>query len=758
MISQEKTITNGKVMIVGDKIRRRRPKRVDYLLRHESGKPLAVVEAKAAYKDPGDGLQQAKDYAELLDLKFTYSTNGHSIIEHDYTNGVEKELQGFPSPSELWNRYLVSDGVVGDEIAEKLLTSSAPMKDVRYYNTVAVNRVIQAILQGRRRMLLTMATGTGKTVAAYQIVWKLWNSRWTSKGASRHPKILYLSDRNILVDDPKDKIFAIFGDARWKIQREAIKSRDIYFATYQSIARDEYRPGLYREYPKDFFDLVIVDECHRGSARDESNWREILEYFEPAYQLGMTATPLREDNKDTYRYFGNPVYTYSLRTGIQDGFLSPYKVYRIISDVDAAGWRPTAGEKDKYGRDIPDALYGTSEFERIIALRARTEAIAMNITDFLKRNDRFAKTIVFCVDMEHAERMRMALSNANADLVKDNPDYVTRVVSDEGDIGRAHLSRFQELETKTPTIVTTSQLLTTGVDIPLCKNVVLVKVIKSMTDFKQTIGRGTRIREDYEKFYFNILDYTGSATTLFADPDFDGEPALLTQEEMDQFGTRKPGSVVTKPLEGEEEGDEPVVVPDDSEPGRTKYYVEGGEVSIVGELVYEYDEHGKRTRVTKYTHYTRDKVRVMYPKAADLRSKWGNPEERAAIIETLEDHGVSLEELMNATKFYDADRFDLLCHVAFNAPLKTRRERAENLRKGKKDFFDQYSPVAREVLNEILDKYIEYGYEQFNMPEILKVPPIDGRGNVMEIANTFGGAEKLRGAVQGLQTLLYSDD
>jgi type I restriction enzyme R subunit len=534
----------------------------------------------------------------------------------------------------------------------------------------------------------------------------------------------------------------------------------MYFATYQAIAKDERRPGLYREYARDFFDLIIVDECHRGSARDESNWREILEYFEPAFQLGMTATPLRQDNRDTYRYFGNPLYTYSLRQGIDDGFLAPYKVHRIVTTADAAGWRPSKGELDRYGREIPDGEYSTKDFERVVALKARTEAIARNLTDFLKKTDRYGKTIVFCVDQEHAEEMRKALNNLNADLVKQNPDYTARIVSDEGKIGKGHLSRFMELETLVPAIVTTSQMLTTGVDVQTCKNVVLARVINSMTDFKQIIGRGTRVRDDYGKLYFNILDYTGSATRMFADPDFDGEPALVTEEEMNERG-----EPVGEPEVISDSGDSEIAEEVDTweeSPGRgpegtpRKYYVDNGSVEIVAHLVYELDPDGKQLRVIKFTDYTAEKVRSMVASAAVLRSRWSNAEERAAIIQSLEERGISFAELAEAAKHPEADPFDLLCHVAFNAPLRTRRERAEMLRKEKKDFFDKYSPDARAVLNEMLDKYIEYGTAQFQIPDILYVPPISERGTIREIASLFGGAEKLRAAVSQLQTLLYA--
>jgi len=757
-ISEQKTFTDGRIVLAGDKIRRHPQKRADYLLRYRKDFAVAVVEAKSIYERPGDGLQQAKEYAQILGLKFAYATNGKGIVEHDFLTGRDNDLDSFPSAEEMWSRLRKAEAI-DDKAAERLLTPYYHLsgKSPRYYQEIAINRAVQSVLQGKRRVLLTLATGTGKTVIAFQVCYKLWSSRWNRTGEYRRPRILYLADRNVLVDDPKDKIFTPFGDARWKIEGKAVKSREMYFATYQAIARDERRPGLYREFPRDFFDLVIVDECHRGSARDESNWREILEYFEPAFQLGMTATPLRQDNRDTYRYFGNPLYTYSLKQGIDDGFLAPYRVHRIVSTVDAAGWRPTKGELDRYGREIPDGDYGTKDFERVVALRARTEAIARNLSDFLKNTDRFGKTIVFCVDQEHAEEMRKALNNCNTDIVKDQLDYVVRVVSDEGDIGRGYLDRFMDVETMVPALVTTSQMLTTGVDVPTCKNIVLARVINSMTDFKQIIGRGTRVRDDYGKLYFNILDYTGSATRLFADPDFDGEPALITEQEMDESGKQVETKVVEEAKAPELEEDRTII--DWSEkpevPAR-KFYVDNGSVEIAAHLVYERDANGKQLRVVKFTDYTAEKVRNLYPSAAALRSKWSIAEERAKIIDAFEERGISFEELAKAANQPDADPFDLLCHVAFNAPLRTRRERAEMLRKDKKDFFDQYGTDARTVLDEMLDKYIEYGTAQFQIPEILKVPPISERGTIPQIAGFFGGAEKLRAAVQQMQSLLYA--
>ena len=758
--TEQKTFTDGRIFMVGDKVRRRPQKRADYLLRYRRDFLIAVVEAKAAYKSPADGLQQAKDYAAVLGLRFAYSTNGHDVVEFDFQTGRERQLDTFPTPTELWTRLRAGEQLTDDSTAERLLTPyhHQPGKNPRYYQDIAINRTVQAILQGRRRVLLRMATGTGKTVVAFQICWKLWQARWNRTGEYRRPKILYLADRNILIDDPKDKIFLPFGDARWKIENGEInQGREMYFAIYQALAKDERRPGLYREYAPDFFDLIIVDECHRGSARDESNWREILTYFESAYQLGMTATPLREDNRDTYAYFGNPLYSYSLRQGIEDGFLAPYRVHRVVSAWDAAGWRPSQGDLDRYGRAIPDDEYHTKDFERVVALRARTQAIARHLTEFMKKTDRFAKTIVFCVDQEHAAEMRKALNNLNDDLARHYPDYVCRVTAEEGDIGRGHLGRFQELETTSPVILTTSQLLTTGVDAPTCKNIVLARVVNSMTEFKQMIGRGTRVRDDYDKFYFNILDYTGSATRLFADPDFDGDPVRITEERVDESGIPVPQTyeiVEEQPVVAEEESR--FQISDDTEGERRKYYFDGGRVEIVAHIVHELDPDGRQLRVVSFTDYTAEKVRTLYRSASELRKQWSHPESRAEIIERLAERGVDFDQLAEAAGQPEADPFDLLCHVAFNAPLRTRRERADRLRREKKDFFDQYGQEARAILNDLLDKYAEHGTAQFLIPDVLKVPPISRRGNVMEIAGLFGGPEKLKDAVQQLQTLLYA--
>ena len=758
-IAEQRTITDGRVIPVGKGFVRKPPKRVDYLLRYTRDFPLAVVEAKAIYRSAADAVQQARTYAEMLGLKYAYATNGVDVIEIDYFAGTEKRVTDFPKPDDLWRRYQAGSPITSPERTEQLLTpyNTVGGKPPRYYQQIAINRTVEAILAGKRRLLLTMATGTGKTIVAFQICWKLWSSRWNMTGEHRKPRILYLADRNILVDDPKDKTFTPFGDARYKIESgEIVKSREMYFAIYQALAEDERRAGLFRDYPPDFFDLIIVDECHRGSARDDSSWRVILEYFKPAFQLGMTATPLREDNRDTYLYFGNPIYEYSLRQGIDDGFLAPYRVHRVITQWDAAGWRPSRDETDRYGRAIPDDEYQTGDFERVVALRARTQAIAHHLTDFLKKTDRFAKTIVFCVDQEHASEMRDALVNLNSDLVAQYSDYVCRVTADEGDIGRGHLSKFQDVETKTPVILTSSQLLTTGVDAPTCKNVVLARVVGSMSEFKQIIGRGTRLRDDYGKLWFNIIDYTGSATRMFADPDFDGEPTRITEEEVSDTGETT-ATTETAPEGQETEGSDetgPTIVEPPSGEVR-KYYFDGGQVEIVAHLVHELDPDGRQLRVVKYTDYAAESVRSIAPTSADLRRRWADADKRREIIESLNERGVDFTELAEQTGQPEADPFDLLCHLAFNAPLRTRRERAQRLKSERKDYFEKFGPEARQVLDELLEKYAEYGDAQFVLPDVLKVPPISTHGQPAEIIKLFGGPEQLRHAVNDLQGLLY---
>ncbi|MGQ0603161.1 MAG: EcoAI/FtnUII family type I restriction enzme subunit R [Anaerolineales bacterium] len=754
-IREQYTITHGRVVPTGKRAVRKSQKRADYVLHYRRDYRLAVVEAKKSIRHVADGLPQAKEYAQTLGVRFAYATNGRDILEFDSLTGELRELQAFPSPEELWSRanHLSTDH------AEKLLTPSRTKQPLRYYQDIAINRAVEAILSGQKRVLLTLATGTGKTAIAAQISWKLWSSRWNVKGrAGRRPRILFLADRNFLVDDPYSKDFAIFGEARWKIQREANTAHDMYFAIYQAVDDDEWTPGLYREYPRDFFDLVIVDECHRGSAKDESNWREILNYFHNAVQVGMTATPLREDNRDSYAYFGNPLYVYSLQQGIDDGFLAPYRVHRIVTNVDLDGYRPGRGERDKYGEVIPDRLYKTPEFERDVVLKARTRAIAQHLTDFLKKiGDRFAKTIIFCVDQDHAANMLVELSKLNQDMLQPYPDYVVRITANDGDIGKGYLSKFTDVESKTPVLVTTSQLLTTGVDVPTCRVIAIARPVNSIVEFKQIIGRGTRIRDDFGKLWFDILDYTGSAVERFSDPEFDGFPALATQAEIDAAGQVMPDSEkITMPGEQVEDVE---VVKDEREVGygRKKFVVEKGFVEIVANVVYELDPEGTRLRSMSYTQYAANVVQRLYTTAAALRQEWASASERSAVIAALEERGVSFDYLAELLNQLDADPFDLICHVAFQSPVFTRRERSDRLKRDERAFFEKFTSEARQILNEVLEKYIEAGVTEFKVPDILKLPPVVQHGNVMEISQKFGGAEKLRATLTDLQTMLYAD-
>lgn len=624
------------------------------------------------------------------------------------------------------------------------------VKTPRYYQRVAIERALVTVLHGRRRVLLTLATGTGKTFVALQLIWKLWSASWPS---GRKPRVLYLADRNILVDQPMEREFRpAFGDALWKLRGETRTSREIYFGIYQAMADAGDLAGLYREFAPDFFDLVVVDECHRGSARDESSWRAILEHFEPAVQLGMTATPLRNENVDTYRYFGGAVYEYSLAQGIEDGFLAPYRVRRVVLSPDAYGWSPDEGQLDLFGREIPSGLYETSDFERVVSLLSRTDAAARHLTDYLARTDPMAKTIVFCVDSEHAEQMRAALVRANPELVRQHPNYAVRIVSAEGDVGTEHLGDFADVERRTPVIATTSKLLSTGVDLPTVRNIVLFKPIGSIVDFKQIIGRGTRLYPDDDKLSFEIIDYSG-ATTLFEDPDFDGPPEAVAAEEIDEQGevVRVDEVLEPEPAYGADE-----VEPDIERDGARKLYVDDLEVIVTAKGFYLPDHETGRLRLVEYSDYAADEVRRLFADPAELRAHWRTQQGRDAVREALATRGIAVEELAERTSLREVDPLDLLVHVAWNGAATSRRERAQALRRAHAAFFGRYAPEARSILEELVEKYAQFGVSQLDDLRVLEVPPFSERGSPLEIARLFGGPSELREAVDDLSELLYA--
>jgi type I restriction enzyme R subunit len=771
-IVEQYGITAGRVITVGKKHRRAEALRADYVLEYKPGVPIAVVEAKREHAIPGKGLQQAKNYAQLLDVPFAFSTNGRGIVEDDRNTGIEREnLTAFPSPDVLWSRYREWRRIDDDSVADGVLipfnrslrNSDGSVKEPRYYQRVAINRSVAAILRGDKRLLLTMATGTGKTFVSMQIVWKLWNSDWRP---GRHPRILYLADRNILIDQPIEREYKpAFGTGEgspiWKLKGEAKRGREIYFGLYQQLADNGADlNGLFRDFAPDFFDLVIVDECHRGSARAESSWRAILNHFSPATQIGMTATPRRDETADSYDYFGGgPLFEYSLARGIDDGFLAPYRVRRVMLSADVHGWAPNQGQLDLFGKEIPQGLYTTPDFERVVSLLTRTEAAARHLTEYLQRTDRWAKTIVFCVNQEHADHMRRALHNANSDLTRQHSDYVVRIVSDEQEIGRGHLSRFADTETDLPVIATTSEMLSTGVDLPTVRNIVLFRPVGSMAMFKQMIGRGTRLFPDEDKLSFDIIDYSG-ASSLFSDPEFDGPPERIDKEEIDGEGNVVKDFVVEEPDPIPDSG-EPAYGADAIDPADlheeplAKFYVEDAEVWVTAEATYHLDHQTNRLRLVEYRDFVTETVRSLFPDASVLRSSWANRVGRLDVADALGRHGIDADELIERTGLYDADPIDVLVHLAWNQPLATRTDRARRVRKEHADFFEAYQPAAREVLGYLLDKYAEYGISQLDDPGVLQVPPLSSLGTPVEIANMFGSVEGLRTAVSRLGELVY---
>lgn len=741
------------------------------MLYHQPNLPLAVIEAKDNTHGVGDGMQQALKYAEVLDVPFVFSSNGDGFLFHDRTGQAAQTetvlaLSEFPSPTELWRRYCAWQGLD----AEASRKVEAPYYDdgsgrtPRYYQVNAINRTVEAVAKGRKRVLLVMATGTGKTYTAFQIIWRLWKSRQARR-------ILFLADRNILVDQTKNNDFKPFGAAMTKITgRKIDTSYEVYLSLYQAVSGAEEEKNVYKQFSPDFFDLIVVDECHRGSAADDSAWRDILEYFSTATQVGLTATPKETREVSSTFYFGEPVYTYSLKQGIEDGFLAPYKVVRIDFDRDLQGWRPPKGMLDKHGQPIEDRIYNLKDMDRQLVLEMRTQAVATKITQFLKATDPYTKTIVFCDDIDHAERMRQALVNLNPERVKENRKYVMRITGDDAD-GKAELDNFINPESRWPVIATTSKLMTTGVDAQTCKLIVLDQHIASMIEFKQIIGRGTRINEDYGKFWFTIMDFK-KATELFADPAFDGDPVQVYEPEAEESPVPPDEGPATQGDDGQRGG---ARGDGDGQPGgegdgdgdgaggggeggagRIKYVVGNNvTVRIVAERVQYYGPDGKLI-TESLREYTRQCVKKQFRSMDDFLRRWSSADQKKAVIDELAALGVLWEPLadeVQAKTGKPLDAFDLICHVAFDQPPLSRRERAEGVKK--RNYFGKYQGTARLVLEALLEKYADNGIEPIEDIKILSLPPFDGIGAPVELVRAFGGKDAYRNALVDLERQLY---
>ena len=753
-VREEVTFTAGKIIVRGKLHTRGKSKRADYILYHKPNLPIALIEAKDNKHSVSDGMQQALAYAEVLDIPFVYSSNGNGFMEHDrcVISGVKERqlsLDSFPSPSELWQRYLAWKGIPPEQ--ESVVTQDYYVelgwKTPRYYQLNAINKTIEAIAHGQNRILLVMATGTGKTFTAFQIIWRLWKSR-------QKKRILFLADRNILIDQTMTNDFKPFGSVMTKIRnRKVDPSYEIYLALYQGISGNEEFKNIYREFSPDFFDLIVVDECHRGSAAEDSAWREILDYFSRATQIGMTATPKETKFISNISYFGDPVYTYSLKQGIDDGFLAPFKVVRLDLDKDA-GWRPTAGMTDKYHNEVPDRIYNQKDFDREMVLEKRTELVARKVSEFLKKTNRFDKTIIFCEDIDHAERMRVALVNENADLVAKSSKYIMRITGDNEE-GKLELDNFINPESTYPVIATTSKLMTTGIDAQTCKLIVLDKSISSMIEFKQIIGRGTRINEDFDKFWFTIMDFR-RATELFADPAFDGDPVQIYEPGIDEdpVPPEEPDDGPDDHADGGGIIDvDPPDPPGEDEGGRRiKYYVNDVPVFVVNERVQYYGPDG-RLITESLKDYTAKSILKEFASLDDFLRTWKQAEKKQAIIDELQDMGIFFEALAEEVG-KDLDPFDLICHVAFGQKPLTRRERANSVRK--RDYFTKYGENARAVLYALLDKYADEGIQNLEQMEVLKVTPFDRFGSPIEIVNNFGGKSNYVKAVRELEMVLYN--
>lgn len=759
-LREEAYFTKGRVIVRGKTVRRGEAKKADYLLSYKPNLPLAVIEAKDNNHGVGDGMQQALEYAEILDVPFAYSSNGDAFLEHDRTatgGTVTREipLDQFPSPAELWARYCAAKDFTPREITVTTQDyyDDGSQKAPRYYQLIAINRTVDAIAQGGSRLLLVMATGTGKTYTAFQIIWRLWK-------AGVKKRILFLVDRNILADQTKTNDFKPFGQAMTKITNRTVdKAFEIYLCLYQAVTGTEEEKNVYKQFSPDFFDLVVVDECHRGSAADDAAWRQVLEYFSSATQIGLTATPKETREVSNIEYFGEPIYTYSLRQGIADGFLAPYKVVRIGLDKDLDGWRPEEGQRDKHGHLIEDREYNVRDFDRDLVLEKRTTLVAAKVTEFLRATSRFAKTIIFCENIDHAERMRQAMVNANADQAAASSRYVMRITGDN-DEGKAQLDNFIDPESTYPVIACTSRLMSTGVDAQTCQLIVLDRRIASMTEFKQIIGRGTRINEDYGKLFFTIMDFR-QATALFADPDFDGDPVQIYEPGPGQPPVPPddppPGPTVSEDGPPPYGGGQPDTFggtgeaggPDGGRPHR--YYVNDVPVTVATERVQYLDEHG-RLITESLTSYSRKAVLSSYASLDAFLTAWNDAERKQVILEELAEQGVFLDELAeHVGRNYDA--FDLVCHVAFDQPPLTRQERADKVKK--RNVFARHGDQARAVLNALLDKYADAGITSVESLEILKVDPLTQYGTPLEIVKLFGGKSGYLGAVRELESELY---
>lgn len=745
-ITMETRITDGKINLKGNFVFREKPKRADYILYLSANNPIAVVEAKDNNHSVSHGLQQAMNYAKMLDVPFAYSSNGDGFAEHDFLTGKERmfDLEDFPTEQELVERYKLETGLTTEQ--EKILNqpyyTSQNTYPPRYYQRIAINRTVDAIARGQQRLLLVMATGTGKTYTAFQIVYRMLQS-----GLKR--KILYLADRNILVDQSIQQDFAPLGKVIHKINvakddKCTITSHEVYFSLYQQLVGDDDKEHFSELFSPDFFDLIIVDECHRGSAKEESRWRKILDYFNSATQIGMTATPKETKYISNLSYFGEPIYTYSLKEGIEDGFLAPFKVINVMTDI-GEGWRPRKGQRDKNGELIPDRVYTNSDYDYNIVIEDRTYQVAKEITKYLKSTDRMAKTIVFCPTEDAALNMRNALSDLNKDMVKENSDYVVRITSSD-DYGKSKLDYFISVSSKYPVIATTSKLLSTGADCKMTKLIVLDEMIGSMTEFKQIIGRGTRLREKEGKTHFVVMDFR-NVTRLFADPEWDGPI------EIDE-GYVKAGKKDVQKNKAAADGDIPET---DIEP-KYKPIVDkdGCKVKIIHKTVSVYDANGKLLRQESIVDYTKENILDEYASLDNFIQKWSAQEKKEKIRDLLHDRGIDLELLKKDQNMTDVDDFDFICHVAFDKKPLTRRERANNVKK--RDFFSKYSGVAREVLEALLDKYMNTGIYEIEKTEILKLDPFLKMGKPSKIAGYFGGKQGYMKAVQELEQAIYMDE